>query len=137
MGSPLGIVSARVERSSTMGGNAGWPLRPDGVERGVLRRMTLQPALTAEFTASAGWLGLSAPARGVLRGVLELAFRRDGGWSVDSTPKEMSQWFGRELSMPPATILEVLRELEGAGYLCKGRSAVGCRFVVRAPVEAR
>jgi hypothetical protein len=97
----------------------------------------VQPALTDEFTASAGWLGLSAPAQGVLRGVLELVFRRDGDWSVEGTAKDLSVWFGRELSTMPATILAGLRELEAAGYLCKGRSALGCRFIVKAPIVER
>jgi hypothetical protein len=99
--------------------------------------MPLQPELTSEFMESAEWGRLSADAQGVLRGVLQLAFRRDGDWSVESTPKEMSDWFGRELSRTPATIVAVLRELEAAGYLRKGRSSFGCRFVVKAPIVER
>lgn len=97
----------------------------------------MQPALTAEFTASPEWNSLSTLAQGVLQGVLELAFRRDSGWAVESTPKEMSNWFGRELSTTPATILVVLRELEAAGLLCQGRSGSRSRFVVKAPIELR
>ncbi len=97
----------------------------------------MQPVLTDEFTASPGWGRLSTTAQRVLVAVLELSFRRDGGWAVDSTAREMSDWFGRELSTTPATILGVLRELEAAGYLCKGRSGAGSRFVVKAPVVER
>ena len=69
--------------------------------------------------------------------MLELAFRRDAGWAVDSTPKEMSDWFGRELRTPPAAILAGLRELEAAGYLCRGRGGTGSRFIVKAPLVER
>lgn len=95
----------------------------------------MQPSLTAEFVESEEWGALSESARGVLRGMLELAFRRPGGWAVDSTPKEMSQWFGRELGLPPAEILGGLKELEEAGHLSKGRMGTGTRYVVKAPVE--
>lgn len=94
----------------------------------------MQPSLAESFTASPEWLRLSAPARGVLRGVLELAIHRDGEWSVDGTSKELSDWFGRELSMPPMKILAGLRELDEAGYLRKGRRGFGNRFVLTAPL---
>lgn len=97
----------------------------------------MQPELTHEFIASAEWDRLSEDAQGVLRGVLELAFRRDGAWSVEGTPKQMGEWFGRELGQPPARIQVVLRELEEAGYLCRGRGPLSSRFVVKAPVVSR
>lgn len=95
----------------------------------------MQPSLTAEFTESAAWGALSAPARGVLEGMLELAFRRAGGWAVDSSAKEMSQWFGRELGLPPADILAGLRELEAGGYLAKSSMGTVMRYVVKVPLE--
>lgn len=95
----------------------------------------LQPVLTETFTGSAAWGSMSASARGVLEGMLELAFRRANGWAVDSSAKEMSQWFGAELGLPPAEILGGLRELEEGGYLTKSSMGTGMRYVVKAPLE--
>lgn len=95
----------------------------------------MQPLLTEAFTESAAWGAMSESARGVLEGILELAFRRASGWAVDSSAKEMSQWFGAELGLPPADILGGLRELEASGYLTKTSIGIGTRYVVRAPLE--
>lgn len=95
----------------------------------------LQPFLTAAFTESAAWGAMSESARGVLKGMLELAFRRAAGWTVDSSAKEMSQWFGAELGLPPAEILGGLRELEAGGFLSKSSTGMGMRYVVQAPLD--
>ena len=97
----------------------------------------MQPALTDSFTQSPEWQRLSAAAQGVLRGVLVLAIHRDGEWGVDGSARDMSDWFGRELGMAPGVILAGLRELEGAGYLRKGRRGMVNRFIVGAPLIER
>lgn len=94
----------------------------------------MQPSLSPTFVGSAEWSRLSTAAQGVLQGLLELAIMRDGQWCVDGTPKELSDWFGRELSIAPARILVVLRELDEAGYLRKGRRGFTSRFVLAAPL---
>jgi hypothetical protein len=97
----------------------------------------VQPTLSPTFVSSPGWSRLSPAAQGVLKGILELAIHRDGAWCVDGTPKELSDWFGRELSLAPAKILGVLRELDDAGYLRKGRRGVSSRFILSAPLGGR
>ncbi len=97
----------------------------------------MQPALSESFLESPQWSRLSASARGVLQGMLELAIPRDGEWFVDGTPKELSEWFGRELHVKPSAILAGLRELDMAGYLKKGRRGFGSRFILAAPLVER
>lgn len=93
--------------------------------------------LAGSFLASPQWERLSAPARGVLQGVLEIAIPRDGEWFIDGTPKELSEWFGSALQVKPSAILAGLRELDEAGYLRKGRRGFGSRFVLAPSIVQR
>src|SRR5688572_21881674 len=100
-------------------------------------RRPLQPVLTGTFLASPQWDRLAPPARGLLQGLLGLAIGRDGEWFVDATPKELADWFGPELQVKPAAIYGVLRELDEAGWLRKGRRGFGNRFVLAPSIVAR